>query len=74
MGVAALVWAWAISQAPYLLPFTLTITDSAGAAPTLKWLLAWSGIAFLLIIPALTLLYTLDQRTTDMGEDPLTSR
>ncbi|HZM75791.1 MAG TPA: cytochrome d ubiquinol oxidase subunit II [Candidatus Limnocylindrales bacterium] len=74
VGVAALIWAWAFSQAPYLLPFTLTINGGAGAEPTLQWLLVWSGIAFLLIVPALTLLYTLDQRTTDLGEDPLTSR
>jgi cytochrome bd ubiquinol oxidase subunit II len=74
IGVAALIWAWAFSQAPYLLPFTLTISDGAGAGPTLRWLLAWSGIAFLLIVPALILLYTLDQRTTALGEDPLTAR
>lgn len=74
IGVAALIWAWAISQGPYLLPFTLTISEGAGAEPTLRWLLVWSGIAFLLIVPALTLLYTLDQRTTNLSEDPLTSR
>jgi cytochrome d ubiquinol oxidase subunit II len=74
VGVAALIWAWAFSQAPYLLPFTLTINDGAGAEPTLIWLLVWSAIALLLVVPALTLLYTLDQRTTELGEDPLTSR
>ena len=74
VGVAALIWAWAVAQQPYLLPFSLTVADAAGAAPTLQWLLVWSVIAIVLVIPALALLYTLDQRTTDLGEDPTTSR
>ncbi|GHJ43859.1 cytochrome D ubiquinol oxidase subunit II [Catellatospora sp. TT07R-123] len=73
-GVAALIWSWAVAQAPYLLPFTLTIADGAGAPATLRWLLIWAVIALLLVVPALALLYTLDQRTTDLGEDPTTSR
>ncbi|MDI1463977.1 cytochrome d ubiquinol oxidase subunit II [Catellatospora sp. KI3] len=74
VGVAALIWSWAVAQAPYLLPFTLTIDDGAGAAPTLRWVLIWTVIALLAIIPALALLYSLDQRSTDLGEDPATAR
>jgi cytochrome d ubiquinol oxidase subunit II len=73
IGVAALIWGWAVAQNPYLLPFTLTVSQSAGAGPTLKWLLVWTVIALALVVPALALLYTLDQRTTYLGEDPLTS-
>ncbi|NUT34108.1 MAG: cytochrome d ubiquinol oxidase subunit II [Hamadaea sp.] len=74
LGVAALIWAWAVAQQPYLLPFTLTVADGAGAPATLTWLLVWSLIAVVLVVPALALLYTLDQRGEDLGEDPLTSR
>jgi cytochrome d ubiquinol oxidase subunit II len=73
LGVAALVWAWAVAQYPYLLPFSLTISEGAAASVTLGWLLAWSVVALLVVAPALTLLFLLDQRT-ELGEDPTTSR
>ncbi len=41
LGVAALVWAWAVAQYPYLLPFSLTISAGAGAGATMDWLLGW---------------------------------
>lgn len=72
LGVAALVWSWAVAQSPYLLPFTLTIADGAGAAATMRWLLVWAAAAALLVVPALLLLYLLDQRGA-LGEDPTTS-
>lgn len=72
-GVAALVWAWAVAQYPYLLPFELTIDDGAGAAVTQRWVLAWAGVALLTVVPALGLLYVLDQRG-DLGEDATASR
>jgi hypothetical protein len=40
---------------------------------TLHWLLAWFVVALLLVVPALSVLYTLDQRG-HLGEDPTTSR
>jgi cytochrome bd ubiquinol oxidase subunit II len=73
VGVAALVWAWAVAQYPYLLPFTLTIDDGAGAPVTMRWVLVWFAVAVVLVGPALVLLYTLDQRDR-LGEDPTTSR
>jgi cytochrome d ubiquinol oxidase subunit II len=72
-GVAALVWAWAVAQYPYLLPFSLTIEAGAAPAVTLGWMLGWFVVALLLVAPALTLLFVLDQRT-ELGEDPTTSR
>ncbi|HEY2791606.1 MAG TPA: cytochrome d ubiquinol oxidase subunit II [Micromonosporaceae bacterium] len=72
LGVAALVWAWAVAQYPYLLPFRLTIAAGAGASVTLHWVLGWFVVAVIVVIPLLVLLYVLDQRG-DLGEDPTTS-
>jgi cytochrome bd ubiquinol oxidase subunit II len=61
-AVVAIVWGWAVAQHPYLLPTDLTI--SAGAAPsaTLTEILIVFGVAVLLVIPSIVLLYTLAQR------------
>lgn len=73
IGVAALVWAWAVAQYPYLLPFTMTIDTGSAAPITLRWILGWFIVALLTVGPALALLYTLDQRGA-LGEDATTSR
>jgi cytochrome d ubiquinol oxidase subunit II len=73
IGVAALIWSWGVAQYPYLLPFSLTIADGAGAAITQRWLLGWFLIALVVLVPALGLLYVLEQRG-ELGEDPTTSR
>jgi cytochrome d ubiquinol oxidase subunit II len=73
VGVGALVWAWAVAQYPYLLPFRLTISDGAGSTTSMKWLLGWFIVALVTVIPMLIILYTLDQRG-HLGEDPGTSR
>jgi cytochrome d ubiquinol oxidase subunit II len=73
LGVAALVWAWAVAQYPYLLPFSLTIEEGAAAPATMRWVLVWFAVAVVLVGPALVLVYTLDQRDR-LGEDPTTSR
>jgi cytochrome d ubiquinol oxidase subunit II len=62
-----------VAQQPYLLPFSLTVEDGAGAAASLRWLLIWAAIALVTVVPALVLLYVLDQRG-ELGEDPTTSR
>ena len=72
LGVAALVWAWAVAQYPYLLPFSMTISAGAAATVTLRWILGWFIVALLVVAPALTLLYVLDQRG-ELAEDPTTS-
>jgi len=71
VGVAALVWSWAVAQYPYLLPFRLTIAEGAGAAVTQRWLLAWAVVAMVTVLPLLIVLYVLDQRG-DLGEDGFT--
>jgi cytochrome d ubiquinol oxidase subunit II len=73
LGVAALVWSWAVAQYPYLLPFSLTISAGSGAAITLRWVLVWFVIAIVLVGPPLVLLFVLDRRGA-VGEDPTTSR
>ncbi len=62
-AVASVVWGWGIAQHPYLLPETLKI--SAGAAPsaTLTTLLVVFGVAVLLVLPSIALLFTLAQRS-----------
>ena len=62
-AVVAVVWGWGAAQYPYLLPETLTIEEGAGASTTLTALLVVFGVAVVVVLPALALLYTLDQRS-----------
>jgi cytochrome d ubiquinol oxidase subunit II len=61
-AVAAVIWGWAIAQYPYLLPRTLTIDQAAAPNETLTWLLVVVGVAVLLVLPSIGLLFTLVQR------------
>ncbi|MFJ9541312.1 cytochrome d ubiquinol oxidase subunit II [Streptomyces sp. NPDC101225] len=63
-SVALTVVAWGFAQRPYALPTSLTVAEAAGAAHTLRWLMIVTGIAVVLVGPALVLLYRLDT----MGE------
>jgi cytochrome d ubiquinol oxidase subunit II len=62
-AVVAVIWGWGAAQYPYLLPQTLTIEDGAGASGTLTTVLVVFGIAVVVVVPALALLFVLDQRT-----------
>ena len=62
-AVVAVIWGWGAAQYPYLLPETLTIEDGAGASATLTAVLVVFGVAVVVVLPALVLLYTLDQRS-----------
>jgi cytochrome d ubiquinol oxidase subunit II len=62
-AVAAVIWAWGVAQYPYLLPKTLTIEAGAGASETLTAVLVVFGIAVVVVLPAIGLLFTLDQRS-----------
>ena len=66
--LVAVIWGWAVGQHPYLLPTSLTIDDGAATSETLTWLLAVFGVAVLLVLPALGLLYALSQRSVLEGE------
>lgn len=63
LAVAAVVWAWGVAQWPYLLPETLTVEQAAGASASITWVLAVFGVAIVVVIPSLGLLYWLDQRS-----------
>jgi cytochrome d ubiquinol oxidase subunit II len=60
-AVAAVIWAWGVAQWPYLLPETLTVSQGAGAHDTLTWVLVVFGIAVVLVLPLIGLLFWLDQ-------------
>ena len=62
-AVVAVIWGWGAAQYPYLLPETLTIEQGAGASETLTAVLVVFGIAVVVVVPALALLFTLDQRS-----------
>jgi cytochrome d ubiquinol oxidase subunit II len=62
-AVVAVIWGWGVAQYSYLLPQTLTIDEGAASGDTLTALLVVFGVALLVVVPALALLYTLDQRT-----------
>jgi cytochrome d ubiquinol oxidase subunit II len=62
-AAVAVIWGWGAAQYPYLLPETLTIEDGAGASSTLTAVLVVFGVAVVIVVPALALLYTLDQRS-----------
>ncbi|MGI5379912.1 cytochrome d ubiquinol oxidase subunit II [Streptomyces sp. CA-251387] len=68
-SVALTVGAWGFAQRPYLLPTSLTVTEAAGAAHTLRWLAIVTVVAIVLVGPALVLLYRLD---TQGALQPLT--
>ena len=62
-AVVAVIWGWGVAQYPYLLPQTLTIDEGAGASETLTAVLVVFGLAVVIVLPALALLFTLDQRS-----------
>ena len=66
-AVAAVIWGWGVAQWSYLLPEKLTITDAAAPSATLTGLLIVFGIAVVLVLPAIGLLYTLAQRNLIKG-------
>jgi len=55
-----MVLAWGMAQRPYALPTTLTIQAAAGDPDSLRWLLVVTGVAVVVVGPALALLYRLD--------------
>jgi cytochrome bd ubiquinol oxidase subunit II len=62
-AVASVVWGWGVAQFPYLLPETLKIDDAAAPSATLTGLLIVFGVAVVLVLPAIGLLFTLVQRS-----------
>lgn len=61
-AVVTVIWGWGVAQFPYLLPTSLRIDQAAAPGPTLDIVLIVFAVAAVLVIPSLTLLYTLSQR------------
>jgi len=61
-AVVAVVWGFFVAQHPYMLPQQLTISDAAGTGASLTAVIVVFGVAALLVVPSLTLLYVLSQR------------
>jgi cytochrome d ubiquinol oxidase subunit II len=61
-AVITVIWGWGIAQYPYLLPEKLTIAEAAAPGNVLTGLLIVFGLAVVLVLPALGLLFTLAQR------------
>ena len=58
----AVIWGWGVAQFPYLLPTSLKISQSAAPGPTLDAVLIVFGVALVVVLPALGLLYWLSQK------------
>ncbi|MEA2623850.1 MAG: cytochrome bd ubiquinol oxidase subunit [Chloroflexota bacterium] len=61
-AVAAVIWGWGVAQNPYLLPQKLTIAGAAAPSATLTSVLIVFGVAVVLVLPSIGLLFTLVQR------------
>ena len=61
-AVVGVVWGWGVAQYSYLLPETLTIEDAAAASSTLTGVLIVFGVAVVVVVPSIVLLFTLAQR------------
>jgi cytochrome d ubiquinol oxidase subunit II len=57
------IWGWGAAQYPYLLPTTLKIEQGAAVSETLTAVLIIFGVAVVVVLPAIGLLYTLAQRS-----------
>jgi cytochrome d ubiquinol oxidase subunit II len=67
-AVVAVIWGWGVAQFPYLLPTSLTITESAAPPETLAAVIVVFLVAAVLVLPALGLLYWLSQKELLSGE------
>lgn len=61
LAVIAVIWGWFIAQFPYLLPTTMKFSDGAAPNATLSAIFVVFGLAIVLVLPALFLLYFLAQ-------------
>jgi cytochrome d ubiquinol oxidase subunit II len=61
-AVAAVIWGWGVAQWPYILPTSLKVSAAAAPSASLTMLVAVFGVAAVIILPSLALLYVLDQR------------
>ncbi len=67
-AVASVVLGWGVAQWPYLLPTSLKVSRGAAPSGTLWSVLVVFALAAVTIVPALGLLYVLDQKSLLPGE------
>lgn len=60
--VTFILWGWAVSQYPFIVPHVLTIRAAAAPRITLELLLAGVAIGFAILIPSLRYLYSVFAR------------
>jgi cytochrome d ubiquinol oxidase subunit II len=65
-AVIAVIWGWFVAQFPYLLPTSLTISQGAAPDATLGAIFVVFGIACVVVLPALLVLFVMAQ--SDMLE------
>jgi len=61
-AIVAVIWGFFVAQHPYMLPQQLTISAAAGTGASLTAVIVVFGVAALLVVPSLALLYVLSQR------------
>jgi len=60
-AVIAVIWGWFVAQFPYLLPTSLTISQGAAPDATLAAIFVVFGIAVVVVLPALLVLFVMAQ-------------
>jgi cytochrome d ubiquinol oxidase subunit II len=66
LAVIAVIWGWFVAQFPYLLPTSMKISEAAAPDATLGAIFIIFGIACIVVLPALAMLFILAQ--TDILE------
>jgi cytochrome d ubiquinol oxidase subunit II len=61
-AVVAVIWGYFAAAWPYVLPTSLTISGAAGASASLTAVIIVFGVAAVVVVPSLILLFTLAQR------------
>lgn len=67
-AVVSVVIGWGVAQWPYILPESLEVSQAAAPSGTLEAVLVVFALAAVTILPALALLYVLDQKSLLPGE------
>jgi cytochrome d ubiquinol oxidase subunit II len=55
--VSLIIWGWAVSQYPYLVPPDLTVESAAAPQPTLRLVLIVLGLGIVVLVPSLVYLF-----------------
>ena len=62
VAVTAVIWGWGVGQYPYLLEPGVTVEAAAASPAALRPLLVTMGVAGVLVVPSLVLLFVMFQR------------